>query len=438
MAAEAGYTPGDWVAVVGPTAFLLAELDPADSPILARCWPLIRDNAPADEVLDAIVADGFRGLPGFALVRLNGSTARVVVRGSAVVRTVGDAIHELRAAVGTTWIDELVSEPLRQVELAADAGVAIGYSLPVSAGTTMASAIRITLGPTLAAADELRSVHNGHHVAPEPTAAPTAAGTETPSYDHLFGDTRLLRPARSTPDVPPAVEPTTGTNTCPAEPLVTEPVTATAPEIPAGIIDAVPWASPEPQSSTIKRPTVPGPTPIDQAVAKTIDRSRLLADAAADRLGGETVLAAYCQAGHPNPSNLAACRRCHAPVPEQQPRQVVRPQLGRLRLSTGDVVPLDRGVLLGRAPDVVELDPSDRPHIVRLASASGDISRAHLQVTLAGWQVLVTDLNSVNGSTVTAPGTQPVRLQPAEPVAIEPGTVISLAGDIDITYEVAQ
>jgi pSer/pThr/pTyr-binding forkhead associated (FHA) protein len=112
--------------------------------------------------------------------------------------------------------------------------------------------------------------------------------------------------------------------------------------------------------------------------------------------------------------------------------------LGVLRLSVGDMISLDRGVIMGRnpKPDFSGADGGERPHVVRLPSEDSDISRTHLRVTLDGWQVLVTDLNSANGTVVTLPGREPEQLRPGQPMPIKPGTVVTLAGGIDFRFEV--
>jgi pSer/pThr/pTyr-binding forkhead associated (FHA) protein len=122
------------------------------------------------------------------------------------------------------------------------------------------------------------------------------------------------------------------------------------------------------------------------------------------------------------------------------PVLVPRPVLGVLRLSLGDVITLDRDVVMGRSPrtDLGGADGEERPHIVKLPSTDGDISRTHLRVTLDGWHVLVTDLNSTNGTLVTLPGRDPEQLRPGEPVPIRPGTVVALAEGLDFRYEVSQ
>jgi hypothetical protein len=58
-------------------------------------------------------------------------------------------------------------------------------------------------------------------------------------------------------------------------------------------------------------------------------------------------------------------------------------------------------------------------------------------VTLDGWHVLVTDLNSTNGTLVTLPGHEPRQLRPGEPTLIQPGAVVTLAEGVDFRYEVA-
>jgi hypothetical protein len=149
------------------------------------------------------------------------------------------------------------------------------------------------------------------------------------------------------------------------------------------------------------------------------------------------VLAVLCPAGHTSPPHSGTCRLCGREIPPQQPFQTARPPLGVLRLPTGDVVTLDRGVLLGRSPKVnAELEAAARPHLVRVTSPQNDISRNHVELVLEGWHVLIRDLGSTNGTTVTLPGQLPVRLRPSDQQVLEPGTVITLADEVAITYEV--
>lgn len=189
----------------------------------------------------------------------------------------------------------------------------------------------------------------------------------------------------------------------------------------------------QPEPTTAQRAATSPPVP-----DVTMDRSALNpgSDGPAD---SPIVLAVICPAGHHSSPHASSCRVCGRDIPTQQPFQTPRPQLGVFRVSTGGLVPLDRGILLGRSPKVnADLPPSSRPHLVRLASRDNDISRNHAEVILEGWHVLVRDLGSTNGTTVTLPGQEPVRLRPTEDFGIEPGAIVTLADEVALTYEVSE
>lgn len=109
------------------------------------------------------------------------------------------------------------------------------------------------------------------------------------------------------------------------------------------------------------------------------------------------------------------------PAPARQPAPVAR-----IVLSTGLVVPLDRTVLLGRAPQVGRVSNADLPRLVTVPSSTQDVSRTHAEVRQEDEQVLVTDLASLNGVRVMRPGVAPRRLHPGEPTVVLPGDVVDL------------
>jgi hypothetical protein len=146
------------------------------------------------------------------------------------------------------------------------------------------------------------------------------------------------------------------------------------------------------------------------------------------------VPALICPAGHASPPGSVTCRACGGQLPQQEPVPVPRPVLGILRLSTGDAIPLDRDVLMGRNPRT-DLAGEDRPHMVKVPSGDGEISRTHLTVSLDGWHALVTDLGSTNGTLVELPGRAPQRLRPNEPMPMPAGTLVTLADNIYFTFE---
>jgi hypothetical protein len=225
-----------------------------------------------------------------------------------------------------------------------------------------------------------------------------------------------------------------------------DPTAAPGPDGPDGLIDAVPWgAGPGAPGipSAQRKPSLvvaPPPAPGPEEDGVTVKRADPVArpESPPDRIG-PAVPALICPAGHVNPPSEAACRQCDATLP-LDPVIVARPVVGVLRLSTGDVLMLDRDVVLGRNPpaDFTGANGEDRPHVVRLPSADGEISRTHLRVTLSGWHVLVTDLNSTNGTLVTLPGRDPEQLSPGVPVPIRPGTVVALAEGVNFRFEVPE
>ncbi|MDP3894368.1 FHA domain-containing protein [Nocardioides sp.] len=150
----------------------------------------------------------------------------------------------------------------------------------------------------------------------------------------------------------------------------------------------------------------------------------------------ETVLAARCPTGHLTDAAAPGCRVCGVPVPPQEPSRVPRPQLGVLRLPSGEAVPLDRAVVLGRRPQPVP-GTGDWPHLVHLPPDSTYLSRVHLQVELEGWMVLARDLGSRSGTTLRVPGRAPLRLRPDQPHVLEPGAVLDLADVYAVTFEVS-
>ena len=229
---------------------------------------------------------------------------------------------------------------------------------------------------------------------------------------------------------------------------------------PGGLIDAVPWGPDpdDPPSGPTRvtrigprlerrppgppRPPAPprppeGPDAADGTTVMRGDPHRIASGPVSPDRIGPTVHALLCPSSHVNPPNSSACRLCGVPLPPQDPVTVLRPVLGVLLLSTGDVITLDRGVVMGRSPRT-EFSGGERPHVVKLPSGDGEVSRTHLEVSLDGWHVLVTDLHSTNGTIVVLPGRDPERLRPGEPTPIQPGTLVIVAADVDFRYEAAE
>jgi hypothetical protein len=362
---------------------------------------------------------------------------------------------------------------------ASDAGDTAGSSLYGRLfGTTVdrdALLAELTEGE---AGDEVEDDTGG---ATEDAPADAPADTEEGAAPIASGHTAIWQPetgpaepaAEQAPAPVPVAEP-------PVDLAAADPPAAPAPT-PDGLIDGVPWAAgstsavsapppPEPVpvvvAPTFLAPTPPPPAPpapppaaapaAPEAVpatspaataassngdseteVRTVNRAELLKALATPAATGPTVMAVRCPRSHLTSAYSAQCRICGDAIDEQVPNEVPRPTLGRLVLSTGETVILDRDVILGRAPESTEEDPAVRPNLVRLTD-SGEVSRMHVRVTLDGWQPLLRDLGSSNGTTLTLSSSSPQQLRPQEDYLLEPGCEVSLADVVSFRFDVTE
>lgn len=148
-----------------------------------------------------------------------------------------------------------------------------------------------------------------------------------------------------------------------------------------------------------------------------------------------TILARSCAYGHANTPVRSTCAVCGGGL-NPQAEVVPRPSLGRVVISTGDVVELEQPVVFGRYPQAhVVTAQAQAPRLVTVPSPSQDISRSHLEVRLEGWNVLLVDLTTVNGTTLLRPGQPPRRLHPQEPTLVVSGDVADLGDGVRLTFE---
>lgn len=127
--------------------------------------------------------------------------------------------------------------------------------------------------------------------------------------------------------------------------------------------------------------------------------------------------------------------RTSAPSVAAPERPAARPAPARLVLSTGLLVPLDRTVLIGRAPQVGRVAARDVPRLVTVPSPQLDVSRTHARVCQEGEDVVVTDLDSLNGVRLVRAGGPVRRLHPGEPTVVAPDEVVDLGDGVTFTVE---
>ncbi|WP_265520569.1 FHA domain-containing protein [Oerskovia flava] len=148
----------------------------------------------------------------------------------------------------------------------------------------------------------------------------------------------------------------------------------------------------------------------------------------------QQILARCCAQGHPNPPSRDTCAQCGGGL-ESDAQLVARPSLGRVVLSNGQVVELDRSVVVGRRPRSQRGQSSELPRLVTVASPQQDISRSHVEIRLEDWHVLVSDLRTTNGTTLLRPGQPARRLHPGEAVMVATDDVVDLGDGVTMTFE---
>lgn len=125
------------------------------------------------------------------------------------------------------------------------------------------------------------------------------------------------------------------------------------------------------------------------------------------------------------------------PVPGQEiAPEVVSHPVASLIFSTGDVVAVDRTVLVGRAPEARRFASHDQPHVVTVASPQQEISSTHLEIRPGAGadhgSAIATDLGSTNGTVLAQPGLEPEELTAGIAVSLIPGAVLDLGDGVTI------
>jgi hypothetical protein len=165
-------------------------------------------------------------------------------------------------------------------------------------------------------------------------------------------------------------------------------------------------------------------------------KASVVDSAMADSAGsqGPKVLARVCPQNHANPPTHSECSTCHQLLPDDAV-QVPRPALGRMRVSTGELIDLDQSMIVGRQPSVSRVQGGVMPKLVQVASPSGDISRSHVEVRLEGWHVMLCDLKATNGTVLVREGQSPRRLAQGEMAILLDGDIAELGDDISLRFE---
>jgi hypothetical protein len=380
------YTPasaGGWLAL-GSGSRLLVVDGVTDAALVTSLLAAVADTAGFQPVVNALVKDGLDAMPPFALIDLNGTAARVIVRGDISVQVGAETIDGSGVSTWTERVLDPVSTLTVSVALATPiAGVP---PLPLHSGGAWVAAVTVSAGtgsPVAVARQPTSPVEKAAPIVP-PAAVPSVQPivnvdpeltvtdlSEAPDvdpagreFDYLFGETVFRNVADAA-----VHQPVEGETEADAEPV---PATATAAE---GDHD--------------------GETVMSADIAKLRERKK-----------GKT----------PAPARTAAAANTMVLV-----------------LPSGTREPLTQPLLVGRSPSVAQVSGDQMPKLLTVGAPDSDLSRTHARISLEGGTVVVTDLHSKNGTMIALPGTAPQRLRAGEPTSVVIGTVIDLGSGVTMT-----
>ena len=416
---RATYTPGDWVVLSGPTSLVLLEPPTHEwAPLINTLWDQVVASSSITDLATRLASFKIDELPSFGAFFWTPDGMRSLVRGhiSVIDLATGKLVADGEGV--QTWTEVgLAGVSHIRVDTPHD-GDATLLELPLVVGAVRASSVVLDASER----EQVRSPQGqpvlanapGPALSTEPLeviAAPSSEVTQQPAPEPIAAATPSEQTAELSAEEIAALQ-RADTELLPSP--FDEPESEAQPEMQQ---PGIPVA-PHPTSDTPARPASEPSPP--------------------DSLQDSAILAVLCRQGHANPPSSLSCRVCGSPLGSRTPQFVPGPVLAVLRASDGSTAELDRPVLIGRAPSA---DPSDSrvSRLMTVPSPNHDISRTHLEVVGEDWQIVVTDLNSTNGTVLIRPGAvDRQQLAPGEPVTVQVGSVMELGDGVSVLIDFPQ
>jgi FHA domain len=422
---RATYTPGDWLVLSGPTSLVLLEPPTHEWTALSNTlWEEVVASSSIVDLADRLASFKIDALPSLGAFFWTADGMRSLVRGQISVIDLATGKEVANGEGIQTWSEVgLAGVSHIRVDTPYE-GDATLLELPLLVGAVRASSVVLD-------ASERAQVES-----PQGESVPAeASDRDSPSTEPLSAAV-----ARASEQPQPATpEPVAEANAAAAAEQTAE---LSADEI-AALQNADTQLPPSEGSQAEVQLGVAAPgasAPPDSAsdAAERVDAESASETSRDDSLQDSAILAVLCQNGHANPPNSISCRVCVSPLARKVPQFVAGPILAVLRASDGSTVEVDRPVLIGRAPSA-DRSSSRSARLMTVASPNYDISRTHLEVAPQDWQVVVTDLNSTNGTVLVRPGAvDRQQLAPGEPVLAQLGSVIELGDGVSVLIDFPQ
>jgi hypothetical protein len=400
---EWSYVPGQLPVIIGDSIMVVLAGERAEV-TARRIMNIVRTASDMGAVIDEIVSDGgVRNAPSFFVGEVTERSLHCLVRGSLAVNVENSAgeVSQMTAAGFQTWaefsidtfarfwVSAFADRPARQRKPARPGPLAVSALV-----FDLASDPNQTLPPFTSATTQ--AFMPRLQPAESPVSAPVAADAEPPQA-----------PAQEPAQLPVAAEPVT-------QPTPPAPVPASASSYDALFGDVTVVGNIE--FAAVR----------DSATA--MQDTDVITDADFDT-STEAISAVLCPSGHANPPERATCWKCAALLSGGKVVRINRPPLGELVFQNGRTVTIDRTILVGRSPRAERTDASGIPQLVMVDSPNSDVSRTHARVFVEGWQVLLEDMGSTNGTLITTAGVSR-RIRAGEPAIVTDGAVIDLGDGV--------
>jgi hypothetical protein len=424
---RATYTPGDWLVLSGPTSVVVLEPPTHERAALTNTlWEEVVASSSIVDLADRLASFKIDALPSFGAFFWTAEGMRSLVRGQVSVIDLATGKEVANGAGIQTWSEVgLAGVSHIRVDTPYEGDVTL-LELPLVVGAVRASSVVLD-------ASEQAQVDS-----PQGQSVPAEAsgpGLRTEPLSVVVAPTLSEPPQSAAPE--PVVE---------VDGVVATEQTA---ELSADEIAALqnadtqllpsPVDGPEAESQQdVAAPVVSTGTDSASDAAEPVDAASTSEPWPDDSVQDSAILAVLCQNRHANPPNSMSCRVCGSPLGRRVPQFVAGPVLAVLRASDGSTAEVDRPVLIGRAPSP-DRSSSRSPRLMTVPSANHDISRTHLEVAPEGWQIVVTDLNSTNGTVLARKGAvDRQQLVPGEPVPVQLGSVIELGDGVSVLIDFPQ
>jgi len=363
--------------------------------------------------------------PPFAALAPHTTGLAVLVSGDAEVRVNGETIS---GRDSLAWVEKLVPWPITSVEAVVDTFAEEQPMLRLGDGVVSAGGFTVGQGTDapsmMMSGDDAAEVMTGTSEMPAVEAEPAPEAPDAPPPPPA--------PEPPAPLAPPVPEPP-----APEPPMPPPPP---APELPAPEPPAPEPPAPEPPAP----PAPPAPEPpapeAPVGLDKPVDRPQ--PPALEDKMGAfdsvllhqddigmddleileplpivedvrdvthhdhaHQVRGVFCKNRHFNDPRQLFCAVCGINMVQQTPVLVngTRPPLGVIVLDDGAVFQLDSDYLLGRDPASDGRVQAGDVRGVPLQDQSNQISRVHARLELRGWDVVLIDNSSTNGTYVNPP-----------------------------------